>query len=224
LGAVDAEGGGALGARVDDSSACFNSTSISSAFTCRFGAPCMARSPCARFLSPPRDVLLPPVPSRRWLRIRLRTAPISVRRLSSRSCKICRIEGCPRLVVTASAFIADTLGPVGPVCGGAMSLMGGREPRAALGEGGYAVGNQRRALRASGGFSGNARNPAAQPICSIGLCSEPGLPPSHLKGPIFHRSIPVAANKYLAKPRILRILSADRNQGLTGCPPRDEGP
>jgi hypothetical protein len=42
LAAVDAEGGGALGAGVDDSSARFNSASMSSEFTCRFGAPCMA--------------------------------------------------------------------------------------------------------------------------------------------------------------------------------------
>ena len=45
LTAVDAEGGGAPGAGVEASTARFNSASISSAFICRFGAPCMARSP-----------------------------------------------------------------------------------------------------------------------------------------------------------------------------------
>ena len=55
LGAVDAEGGGASGVCVDDSSARFNSASMSSAFICRFGAPCMARI-LVPVLSPPRDL------------------------------------------------------------------------------------------------------------------------------------------------------------------------
>ena len=45
LAAVDAEGGGAPGASVEASTTRFNSASMSSALTCRFGAPCMARSP-----------------------------------------------------------------------------------------------------------------------------------------------------------------------------------
>ena len=65
-----------------------------------------------RFLSPPRDVLLPPVPSRRWLRILVRPAHISVSPFASSPCSTIRI-----CVVTASAFSADTLGPVGPVGG-----------------------------------------------------------------------------------------------------------
>jgi hypothetical protein len=65
LGPVDAEGGGALGARVDDSSARFNSASISSAFTCRFGAPCIGlKSLCPISLAPERCPA-PARPSRR---------------------------------------------------------------------------------------------------------------------------------------------------------------
>src|SRR6185437_16218543 len=72
LDGVDAAGGG-RGAGVDDSSARFNSASISSAFTCRFGAPCMARSPSIP-LTPERA--LPPVASRRSFAIESGTRPL----------------------------------------------------------------------------------------------------------------------------------------------------
>ena len=82
LGAADAEDGGASGVGVDNSSARFNSASISSAFTCRFRARLHGLRSFVSDFSRPRDVLA----SCRWLIILVRTAHISASHLASRSC------------------------------------------------------------------------------------------------------------------------------------------